>query len=414
MKRSVILPIAIICIALGGYAGWKLFGPRTPAPQTTSMQSTAKIAESKNGGQHGAGATSVTVAIAQSGSLPILRQTIGTIVPIATTSVSSPAAGIVVFVAVKDGAEVKAGDLIVQLDDRAIQAAIGKDKAAIVKDQATLDNANISLKRILNLVRTGVDTSQAGDDAAAAVKIAQAQISVDQAQLAADNVALTNTRIAAPFDGQLGVVQVSEGAFVGAGTGVATVTKMKPVYAEFSLAETDLELARNALSRKELTVEVTPSRGQTSATRATGAISFIDNNVDLTTGSFKLRATLANDDRSYWPGQSLNVQLKAGEQPNLILIPSVAVQPQENGSSTYVVKDDGTVEIRPVTVAIRVNDMAGISQGLKEGEKVVTEGQSTLSANSHVTIIDKAMAATKQNPGTDVNMPAKETTPAKN
>lgn len=414
MKRSVVLPVAIVCIALVGYAGWKLFAPQTPASHTTSIQPSVKSADGKNGNQHGAAATPVTVAIAQAGSMPILRQTIGTVVPVATTSVSSPAAGIVVSVAVKDGAEVKTGDLIVQLDDRAIQAAIGKDNAAIVKDQATLDNAKLSLQRILNLVHTGVDTSQAGDDAAAAVKVAQAQISVDQAQLAADNVALTNTRITAPFDGQLGVVQVSEGAFVGAGTAVATVTQMKPVYAEFSLAETDLELARKALSQKELTIDVTPSRGQTSTTPATGTISFIDNNVDLTTGSFKLRATLTNEDHSFWPGQSLNVQLKAGEQPNLILIPSVAVQPQENGSSAYVVKDDGTVEIRPVTVAIRVNDMAGISQGLKAGEKVVTEGQGNLSANSHVTIIDKAAADTKQKSATNVNSSAKETMPAKN
>lgn len=388
MKRSDVIPVTIICIALAGYAGWKWF-----SPQISSTLTTAKSADSRGGNQRGAGAVPVMIAVAQTGSMPILRQTIGTIIPVASTAVSSPAAGIVATVAVKDGAEVKAGDLILQLDDRAIQAAIGKDNAAIAKDQATLDDANISLNRIRNLVRSGVDTSQAGDDAVAAVKVAQAQIGVDQAQLAADNVSLTNTRITAPFDGQLGVVLVSQGAFVSAGTAVATVTQMKPVYAEFSLAETDLALARNALLQGILTVEVTPSRGHPTPVTATGKISFIDNNVDISSGSFKLRATLGNDDNSFWPGQSLNVQLKAGEQQNLILIPGVAVQPQENGSSTYVVKDDGTVEIRPVTVAIRINDMAGISQGLKDGEKVVTEGQGTLSANSRVTIIDTAVKA---------------------
>lgn len=388
MKRSVVIPVTIICIALAGYAGWKWF-----SPQISSTQTTAKSADSRGSNQRGAGAVPVTIAVAKTGSMPILRQTIGTIIPVSSTAVSSPAAGIVATVAVKDGAEVKAGDLILQLDDRAIQAAIGKDNAAIAKDQATLDDANISLNRIRNLVRSGVDTSQAGDDAVAAVKVAQAQIGVDQAQLAADNVSLTNTRITAPFDGQLGVVLVSQGAFVSAGTAVATVTQMKPVYAEFSLAETDLALARNALLQDGLTVEVTPSRGHPTPVTATGKVSFIDNNVDLSSGSFKLRATLSNDDNSFWPGQSLNVQLKAGEQQNLILIPGVAVQPQENGSSTYVVKDDGTVEIRPVTVAIRINDMAGISQGLKAGEKVVTEGQGTLSANSRVTIIDTAVKA---------------------
>ena len=211
MKRSVVIPVTIICIALVGYAGWKWF-----SPQISSTLTTAKSADSRGGNQRGAGAVPVTIAVAQTGSMPIIRQTIGTIIPFASTAVSSPAPGIVATVAIKDGAEVKASDLIVQLDDRAIQAAIGKDNAAIAKDQATLDDANISLNRIRNLVRSGVDTSQAGDDAVAAVKVAQAQIGVDQAQLAADNVALTNTRITAPFDGQLGVVLVSQGAFVSA------------------------------------------------------------------------------------------------------------------------------------------------------------------------------------------------------
>ncbi|MDR0254044.1 MAG: efflux RND transporter periplasmic adaptor subunit [Brucellaceae bacterium] len=401
MKRSVVIIVSVICIALAGYVGWKWFSHQTSATQS---------ADGRGSNQHDASTVPVTIAVAQSGSMPVLRQTIGTIVPVASTAVSSPAAGIVATVAVKDGAEVKAGDLVVLLDDRAIRAAIGKDNAAIAKDQATLDDANISLNRISKLARTGVDTSQAEDDAVAAVKVAQAQIGVDQAQLAADNVSLANTRITAPFDGQLGIVQVSQGAFVSAGTAVATVTQMKPVYAEFSLAETDLALARNALARGELTAEVTPSRGNSAPKAATGTISFIDNNVDLSTGSFKLRATLANDDNSFWPGQSLNVQLAAGEQQNLILIPSVAVQPQENGSSTYVVKDDGTVEIRPVTVTSRINDMAGISQGLKAGEKVVTEGQGTLSANSRVTIVDNTKSAAAA--GADTT--AKETTTPKN
>lgn len=391
MKRLYVVSLVILGVAGAAYIGWKweTASPTAGADAPTGGKAgSGKVAAARN-----AQPTPVVVAEAKAGSLPIQRTTIGTIVPVATTAVSSPAAGIVAKVLVKDGALVKAGDLLVQLDDRALVAAVGKDKASLARDQATLDNANTSLKRIQDLVNKGIDTSQSGDDALAAVKVAEAQIGVDEAQLAADNVALTNTKILAPFDGQLGVVLVSAGAYVGAGTSVATVTQMKPVYAEFSVSESDLQLARNALTGNELKVSLTPTMAITGSVPVTGAINFIDNNVDNASGTFKLRATLANDDGALWPGQSLNVQMQAGDLKNLILVPNVAVMPQENGSISYVVKADGTIETRPVTVAVRVNDMAGISHGLNAGDKVVVEGQANLSAGSKVHIVDKPQAS---------------------
>lgn len=388
MKRLYVVSLVILGVAGAAYIGWKW---ETASPTTSANAPTGGKAGGvgKGAAARNAQPTPVLVAEAKAGSLPIQRTTIGTIVPVATTAVSSPAAGIVASVLVKDGALVKAGDLLVRLDDRALIAAVGKDKASLAKDQATLDNANTSLKRIQDLVNKGIDTSQSGDDALAAVKVAEAQIGVDEAQLAADNVALTNTKILAPFDGQLGVVLVSAGAYVGAGTAVATVTQMKPVYAEFSISESDLQLARNALADKELKVSLTPTMATSGSIPVTGEINFIDNNVDNASGTFKLRATLANDDGALWPGQSLNVQMQAGDLKDLILVPNVAVMPQENGSISYVVKADGTIETRPVTVAVRVNDMAGISQGLMAGDKVVVEGQANLSSGSKVHIIDK-------------------------
>lgn len=191
----------------------------------------------------------------------MLRNTVGTAVAIASTAVNSPEAGNVAVLAVKDGAIVKAGDLIAQLDDKAIRANI----VAIRLPREVAGHA----ERCGNSAQTyagsgseGGATSQSGDDALAALKVAQAQLQVDQAQLAADQVTLSYTKIVAPFTGQLGVVQVSPGAYLSAGSSVATLTRMSPIYAEFTLPETDLARIRAALKDGTLKTDVTVTSGE--------------------------------------------------------------------------------------------------------------------------------------------------------
>ena len=224
--------------------------PASPA------QPAGAIAADNAPAQTGIQAVTVAVATAKAGSLPVLRQTIGTITPIASTALSSPAAGTVTKVLVKDGDNVNTGDVLVQLDDRTIRANIERDTAVLARNQAALDNANTTLQRIEKLNSDGADTRQQYDDAVSAVKQATAAVSIDNATLQADQVALTQTRITAPFDGKLGVVIPSLGAYLSAGAEVATLTQMAPVYAEFVLSEADLDLARSALANKVLTVSV--------------------------------------------------------------------------------------------------------------------------------------------------------------
>jgi multidrug efflux system membrane fusion protein len=391
MRRALILMFCAVLfiaayLARAEIAPYLPFGIATALAPQKAADTTADAA--RPNGRAGArtpGKITVEVVAAKAGSLPIERQTIGTIVPTASTALGSPAAGIVAEVPAKDGAEVKAGDLLVRLDDRTIKATVARDRATITKDQATLDDANATLQRDLSLVKTGVDSKQAGDDAMAAVRVAQAAIDVDQAVLAGDEVALSQTEIRAPFDGQLGVVSPSVGAFVAPGASVATLTRMKPVYAEFTLPETDLDLARAALAAGKLGVSVRSSLSSRDAA-STGPIIFIDNAVDPASATFKLRALLANDDGALWPGQSLDVKVTAGLQDGLVLVPNVAVEPQDSGAVSYVVKPDNTVDIRKVNVALRVGSMAGITDGLKAGESVVVEGQAALASGTAVRI----------------------------
>ncbi|KQV35244.1 hypothetical protein ASE37_13250 [Rhizobium sp. Root268] len=314
----------------------------------------------------------------------MVRRTIGSIVPLQTTALGSPLAGIVSQVIARDGADVVAGDLLMQLDDRTAKANIAKDRALLAKDQATLDDANATLKRVEGLNASGIDTQQQYGDAVSAAKQAAAAIDVDRSVIAADNVVLSQTQIRAPFDGRLGAVAVSPGAYLAAGATVVTLIQMKPVYAEFTLPEPDLALVRSAMKEGTLTVSVTPPLGQGSDVPQTGPATFIDNAIDAASGTFTLRAQLANDALTLWPGQSLDVAVTAGMQDGVVIVPMVALQPQGNSYICFVVKADNTIDVRKVSVGITVGDRAGVTSGLKDGDVVVTEGQAGLAEGARV------------------------------
>lgn len=351
-------------------------GSDPPAPAGGSMK----------GANSGPPPVRVEVASAAAGSLPVLRRTVGTVVPVASTALSSLAAGTIAEIRARDGAEVKAGDVIARLDDRAVRAALDRDIAAVARDQAALDNARSALARAQNLMSTGNGTQQARDDASTTEREAEATLALDRATMEIDQVALDNTTIRAPFDGRLGAVLLSQGAYVAPGTPIVTLTQMRPVHVEFSLPDTDLLLIRSALSAGRLTVAVRPLQATGgSADAVTGTVRFIDNTVDRASGTVTLRAELANGDDELWPGQPLDVEATLGQLEDLVIVPSVAVQPGAAGPQVYVVAKDGTVARRPVTIALRSGDRIGLAGGLAGGESVVTEGQLTLTDGARVT-----------------------------
>jgi len=278
---------------------------------------------------------------------------------------------------------------------------IAKDKATLAKDQTLLDDANRKLERLQKLVTSGVYNQQQGDDAQAAVRVAEAAVAIDQAVLAADNVTLSNTKIKAPFDGRIGAILVSRGAFVAAGTPLATITEMAPVFAEFTLSETDLALARQALAANTLTVNVVPTMSDPSAKPVSGPVVFIDSAVDPNSGTFKMRAEIANTDLQLWPGQALRVEVHAGDMTGLVTVPVVSMIQTADGPSVNVVKPDNTIEIRKIVPAIKVGDVLGVSSGLSDGEQVVIEGQLNLANGAMVKIGDPNSAAKTDAPAAD-------------
>jgi membrane fusion protein, multidrug efflux system len=378
------------------YLAYVYPGAKTDAPKTAAGGS----------GRRGAGPITVLVAKAEEGTLPISRQTIGTIAPVASSALTTSVSGIVSEIKVKDGADVKKGDLVAQLDARVIRATIIKDQATLAKDQVTLDNLKATMQRTSQLATRGIVAKQASEDATAAMNVAAQAVVFDQAALDADAVNLSLTEIRAPFDGRIGTVALSPGAYVAAGTAVATVTQLNPVFAEFSLPEGDSVAVRDAFNAKTLTATVTLTGQTKKRDSIQGPVVFVDNSIDPASGTLKMRAQLANEDVALLVGQSINVRVDLGQTAKMVLVPNVAVTPSATGNAVYVVKADNTIEVRPIDLAMRGENLAGLAKGLALGEQIVTEGQINLVNGSPVLIGKPNVKATAQNTAQKVTQEA--------
>ena len=389
MIRKLAIWILIFAAAGSAYYYRDIWRPKL-APYLSSIYPAAKTDTTKTApgtAKRGAGPITVLVAKAEEGTLPITRQTIGTIAPVASSALTTSVAGIVSEIKVKDGADVRKGDLIAQLDARVIRATIIKDQATLAKDQVTLDNLKATMQRTVQLATKGVVAKQTGDDATAAMNVAAQAVIFDQAALDADQVNLSLTEIRAPFDGRIGTVALSPGAYVAAGTAIATVTQLNPVFAEFNLPEGDSSVVRDAFNAKTLTATVMlTSLNKKKGNTIQGPVVFVDNSIDPASGTLKMRAQLANEDSKLLVGQSINVNVQLGQSAKMILVPNVAVTPTADGNAVYIVKADKTIELRPIELGLRGEDLAGLIKGLSLGEQVVTEGQINLVNGSPVTI----------------------------
>ncbi|BCP52456.1 hemolysin D [Kaistia sp. 32K] len=370
---------------------------------------------------------SVVVATAETGDLPVRRSTIGWINSTASTSVTTQQQGVVTRIAQANGADVKAGDLLVQLDDRAAQATLARDKAALARDQATVVSTSADLKRAKDLVARQVDSSQQLDQAVAAASSAAAVVTLDQANIDADQVVVDNMRITAPHDGRLGAFSITVGSLVQPGTTVVVLTDMDNVEANFTVSDADVGLLRQSLASGAVPVRVSPSNQPTATATAPDAsastkdaapkgapvakevsaaatVDFIDSNIVSGSGTMAVRAAVPNQSRTFWPGQAVKVAIDLGTNRNVVIVPTVAVQPGQSGSNVFVVKPDNTIDVRPVQVVGIVGDRAGIVAGVEAGEKVVTDGQLSLAPGMKVTI--RQAAATPAAPQSTPSAPA--------
>lgn len=398
MRRVLVLTVLVlVCAAAGGL--WYFVPAARQSVESWTDSTLAMITGEQHAGKAGnsaaakGGGVSVVTAVASTADFPIRRYAIGFVSSPQVVNVTARVSSQVEAVHVKDGQMVKAGDLLFSLDDRALKAQVAKDEAALAKDQAMLVSAQADLKRAKSLMQTHAGTQQAFDQADAAAKAAAATVEADQAAIDADKVQLSYATITAPITGRLGAVKITKGNVVNTGnsnsasTPLVTITQMNPLEATFSLPEADLPLLKTALASNP-PAEVRLFRQDNSKPLATGRLEFVDSTVDTASGTIEVKASMPNDDLTLWPGQFVDVVVEAGTMPAMTSIPTVAVQPGQNGSFVFVVGKDGKVEIRPVTVALVEGDRSAISNGLKSGERVVTEGQLRLKEGTVVRVAD--------------------------
>lgn len=366
----------------------------------------------------GGGAVAVSVATAVAGDLPVRRSTIGWIASTAATTVTTQQQGVVTKIAVGNGQEVKAGDVLVQLDDRAAQAALARDQAALARDQTTVTTTKNDLQRAQDLAKMKVDSVQQLDQAEAAAASAGAVIALDQANIAADAVVVDEMKIRAPHSGRLGAFQVTVGSLVQPGNPVVTLTDMDNIEADFTVSDADVDRLRQAMAVGPVAVHIlglngdkppanganAPADAKGDMAKAEGTVDFIDSTIVQGSGTMAVRASVPNSNRAFWPGEAVRIEADLSVDRNIVIVPAVAVQPGQAGSNVFVVKPDKTIDVRAVEVVGIVGDKAGIRSGIQAGEQVVTEGQLSLAAGMKVDIRGPASA---DDPGSKAKTPGK-------
>jgi membrane fusion protein, multidrug efflux system len=329
-------------------------------------------------------AVPVGVATVASKPVPVEFGTIGTVTALATVAVKSRIDGEIMEVHLKDGQDVKAGDLLFSIDSRTIQAQLEQAQANLAHDRALLVSAQREVERQDSLVKKNFASKQAVDQARASADSLQASVEADQAALDAAKVQLSYTEIRAPIDGRAGVVNLPRGNMVkGNDSGsLVVLNQLRPIYIAFALPQRELPRVRQAMAAGPLTVSATVPGD--SGPPLAGNLTFVDNAVDATTGTIQLRATFDNTDTRLWPGQFVNITLTLRVESAAIVVPDAAVQRGQAGAYVFVVRPDSTVEMRPVVVDRSVAGESVITSGLTAGEVAVVEGQLRLAPGMKV------------------------------
>jgi multidrug efflux system membrane fusion protein len=344
----------------------------------------------------------VTVAQAIRKDVPVEIRAIGNVEAFVTIGVKTLVGGELTRAYFTEGDFVRHGDLLFAIDQRPYQAALSQAEANLARDKAALSQAQANLARDIaqekyslaqaaryeKLTAEGVISREQNDQTRsdaearsatvradrAAIESAQAALQADEAIIENARVELSYTTIRSPIDGRTGNLNVKQGNVVKANdVDLVTINQINPIYATFAVPEISLAAIKEHMALGHLAVTAVPQDSPTTA--ETGVLSFIDNAVDRTTGTIKLKATFPNTARRLWPGQFVQVSLKLAMRPNALLVPSQALQSGQNGQYVFVVKPDRTVESRPVTAGVRSGPDVVIENGLSLGETVVTEGQ---------------------------------------
>ncbi len=368
MNRVLWAVAFLVLLGIGGvfYQGYSVPAQSQPAPRPPA-------------------AVPVVVAAVSRQPVPVRIDTIGTVQTIANVQIKSRIDGYIDQVLIHDGQFVKAGEVMFRLDSRAAEAQVHQAEATLLRDQAQLANAKRDVDRYAPLVAKDFVSRQQYDTAVTTAKALEAAVAADQAAIENNKALLSYDTIAAPMDGRVGTIAIKAGNSVKANdVPLASINQIAPIYVAFSLPQSELPAIREAMSRGPVAVEV-QAQGDTGKP-SEGRVAFFDNAIDISSGTIGVRAVFQNQDQRLWPGQFVKVAVTTRVDPDALVVPQAAVQISQDGNFVFVIKPDNTAEVRAVTVARTLQGQTVIAKGLKEGERVVTDGQMRLENGSRVAI----------------------------
>jgi multidrug efflux system membrane fusion protein len=328
----------------------------------------------------------VSVAQVLQKDMPLEIAAVGRVEAISTVSVKAQVGGEVTGVYFKEGQAVRKGDRLFTIDPRPFEIALRQAESLLEKDRALLRNAQADVARYADLVQKDYVTKEQYDALVANRDVLTAAVKADEAGVANAALNLEFATVRSPIDGRTGSLFIDQGNIIKANdtSPAVVIEQMTPIYVTFSVPEQNLARLREHMAKEPLQTEAVPAgSGQP---RATGTLTFVDNTIDQSTGTILLKATFDNRDGLLWPGQFLNVRLILTTEKGVVVVPSEAVQTGQAGQYVYVVKDDLTAEMRPVKVGRARGEESIITEGLKPGERVVTDGQLRLAPGARVEI----------------------------
>lgn len=329
----------------------------------------------------------VVVATARRLAVPYTLTINGVAEPLQTAAVEAQVGGILTDVAFAEGQNVRAGDVLFRIDSRPYVAALDQAKGQLARDQAQSANARRDATRYSALVEKDYVTRSQADQATATAASALATVDADRAAVERAQLDVANCTISAPISGRTGSLLVRKGNLVkaNASTPMVVINQIQPILVRFSIPQGELpDVQRYFTAGKQLAVQATPSEG--SGSTQNGALAFVDNNVDSTTGTVLLKARFDNPSGALWPGQFVTVALRLYVDPDALTVPASAILTGQEGTYVFTIDNAGNAKQRNVKVARSVDSLAVVASGISPGDRVITDGQSRLIPGSKVVI----------------------------
>ena len=369
---SYVAPIRWFALVAIGAVGLSLIGCSSSAAKQQKAQAA------------GPRAVSVATAPVQKQDVPVYLSGLGAVTAFNTANIKSRVDGQIMKVNFKEGQNVKEGELLIEIDSRPFQVQLEQMQAQLFRDQAQLRDAKLNLERYTTLIPSGSIAQQQVDTQKALVDQLEGTVRTDQAMIDNAKLQIVYCHITAPFNGRVGLRQVDPGNIIHAAdtNPMLILTQLQPIAVIFTLAEDVLPTVAKHMQNSTLEVDAFSRDDQTKL--ATGKLTTIDNQIDPTTGTAKLKAVFENKDNALWPNQFVNANLLLETRKNSTVLPTAAILRGPQGTFVYAVNADKTVKDKAVTVSLTQGDTTVITDGVNPGDTVVTDGQDKLQTGSHI------------------------------